>query len=787
MIPQGLEQYPQFILCNDKKIPLNPHTLQVCDAHDPRNWCTAEQAITLSALTGYRIGYVITTQDPFFACDLDKCIEPNGTISPLAQTFLQAFPGCYREISVSGTGFHIFGIAGPQEHSCKNTTYNIELYTSGRYIALTGTSSSGSALCDPGLNYKWLVDNYFPPGPTGPAVEWTDKPVPEYTGPTDDTVLIEKMLRSRSAANTWADGVPITDLWENNIPVLAARWPSSDPKKTHDASSADASLLIRLAWWTGKNCERMQRIFGMSALSKRDKWQNRQDYRQRTILNAVAKCTEVYNAGGVPEPTGTIVADPILFDDPELPRITREMFPGVLGNMIFEVAKTSETPAELPAMLGIAAVATACQKKFSVSPEKKYFEPLCIWTIAALPSGNRKSFVQKSMSDPLYEWEKSRGEEVKKNIAAAITQQKNQAARIKSLRSKYAKPATSPHDLPAIESEIKDLEANEIQIPLMPQIWAQDITPENLGTVMADHGQKMSILSSEGGIFDIIAGRYNNNIPNLDLFLQAHSGDPVRVNRGSRDEVLMGHPLLTMGLSPQPEVLRGLASGKGFRGRGLLARPLYMLPPSPLGHRTLQAEPINEFLRDDYSMMLTELLNIPQPEDNPQVITLSSGAYSVWKSFQMEVEIELRPGGKFEHIKDWGSKLPGAAARIAGLFHCVEKRAAGEISTEVMTMALYLAAVLSDHAVAVFGLIGTDSETEKAKKVWKWIERNRKPVFSRRDCHQGVKGTIHNSDAMDAPLKILEGRYYIQAIPAQIKVGRPSQEYQVNPKLTVGW
>ena len=34
----------------------------------------------------------------------------------------------------------------------------------------------------------------------------------------------------------------------------------------------------------------------------------------------------------------------------------------------------------------------------------------------------------------------------------------------------------------------------------------------------------MSILSAEGGIFDLMAGRYSNGIPNLgSLFLQGHS------------------------------------------------------------------------------------------------------------------------------------------------------------------------------------------------------------------------------------------------------------------------
>ena len=108
---------------------------------------------------------------------------------------------------------------------------------------------------------------------------------------------------------------------------------------------------------------------------------------------------------------------------------------------------------------------------------------------------------------------------------------------------------------------------------------------------MAEQGEKAAALSSEGGIFDIMGGRYSRGMPNLDIFLQGHAGDAVRVERRSREPVYMDEPALTMGLSPQPEILRGLVDKPGFRGRGLLARFLYLIPKSTLGYRTLEQHP----------------------------------------------------------------------------------------------------------------------------------------------------------------------------------------------------
>ena len=70
-------------------------------------------------------------------------------------------------------------------------------------------------------------------------------------------------------------------------------------------------------------------------------------------------------------------------------------------------------------------------------------------------------------------------------------------------------------------------------IPHLPQLWTSDVTPERLGTILADNDERMAWLSSEGGIFEMLGGRYSKGIPNLDLVLKAHIGDSERVDRGS--------------------------------------------------------------------------------------------------------------------------------------------------------------------------------------------------------------------------------------------------------------
>jgi hypothetical protein len=182
---------------------------------------------------------------------------------------------------------------------------------------------------------------------------------------------------------------------------------------------------------------------------------------------------------------------------------------------------------------------------------------------------------------------------------------------------------------------------------------------------------------SEGGIFDLLAGRYSSGIPNLDLVLKAWSGDAERVDRGGRPPVFLREPLLSIGLSPQPDLLRGLATRPGFRGRGLLGRFLFLLPPSPLGFRTLEARPMGATTEAAFRAGVGAMLNWPLATDDEgrprrHVIRLSREAREAWLEFARAMESTMRPGGDFEHATDWAGKAPGQAARLAGVLHCIE-------------------------------------------------------------------------------------------------------------------
>ncbi|MBI3129505.1 MAG: DUF3987 domain-containing protein [Candidatus Tectomicrobia bacterium] len=500
---------------------------------------------------------------------------------------------------------------------------------------------------------------------------------------------------------------------------------------------------------------------------------------------------------GIPdEPSILFEGPPVPLDAPDLPPLCPELFPGFLGGMIKATAQATETPPELAGLLGLAAVAACVQGKAVVCPSPDYREPLCLYVAPALDSGNRKTSVLMEMTRPLREWERKRADEIQPEADKAASMRKTLEARADYLRKQAAKAESL--ELENLTVEIEEVERKIPEIPVLPRLWAQDVTPERLGALMAENQERIALISDEAGIFEILEGRYSGGIPNLDLFLQGHAGAPVRVDRGSRKAVYLQSPCLTLALSPQPEVIRGLALKPGFRGRGLLARFLYALPPSPLGWRKLTSKPTPQSVRDAYARGLRALLDTPSVigedgEPVPVVFEFSDDAFSEWREFSAATERELREDGEYAQITDWAGKLPGAAARIAGLLHCVQHAGAVSfptaISRDTVQSALEIAAILSKHALAAFGLMGADPAIEGAKRVWRWIKTSRVKSFTARECFQALKGTFGRMGELQPALAVLVERAYIAEAPREKcnVPGRPSKTYTVNPALTEEW
>lgn len=292
------------------KFPTDYRTGRVVSAHDPQYWTDFATA----AETDQPVGFVFAPSDPFWFLDIDNCAISGGW-SAESQRLCGLLAGAAIEVSQSGTGLHIIGVGVPPTHGCRNDTYGLEFYHSGRFVALTGQFTVGNCATDCSAVLPALVASYFPAtAATESAAEWSDGPDPEWNGPVDDLEIVRRAMMSKSANSAFGHSACFADLWEADERVLGLAYPDANGR-AYNASSADAALAQHLAFWTGKDCERIDRIMRMSGLL-RDKWDRKSDpYLERTILAAVSRQVDVLQDKALQLPTvsgGASTADHML-------------------------------------------------------------------------------------------------------------------------------------------------------------------------------------------------------------------------------------------------------------------------------------------------------------------------------------------------------------------------------------------------------------------------------------------------------------------------------------------
>lgn len=265
----------------------------------PQNWVTYQvAAATLQTLHAsrpplpnprqgdvtYTLGFYLTEECNLWFFDLDHAVV-GGAVSPVADALVKRFPGAMLEWSSSLRGMHVIG-SGPvpphrtkpeKEVAIKLAPLQLEFYNYGRGIAFGFHLDHAAGCADSVHDCTALIKEFFP---------YTEKKVgssvrrPEWVGPEDDDELIRRFLNARSgAASAFGGRATLQQLW------------NGDAEKTNDN---DMSLAAHLAFWTGCDGDRIERLMRRSGMV-RDKWDSHRTYlRELTINGACASCERVY-------------------------------------------------------------------------------------------------------------------------------------------------------------------------------------------------------------------------------------------------------------------------------------------------------------------------------------------------------------------------------------------------------------------------------------------------------------------------------------------------------------
>lgn len=277
---------------------------------DPSCWLTYKEAMDAKEKWNFSgIGVIFSNSglvSQIVGVDFDYCLTEEGKIKQgmgvIGQFIAEA--QSYTEISPSGRGLHVYFKLAPGQTvnlvhkrtpvSALKDFPAVEVYEDGRFFTVTNSPFQGLeydlrtvtaeeliALLGI-LGYPWQSEEEKKQTEIAERRAAEGVPNEDYISPFDtDEKLIRAMFISRN-------GDSIRELYNGDI-----------SRYSDDASKADMAMCAHLAFWCGKNKERMRRIWLASPLGNRQKTQSRPDYQDRTLDAAINNCQEVYRSSAV--------------------------------------------------------------------------------------------------------------------------------------------------------------------------------------------------------------------------------------------------------------------------------------------------------------------------------------------------------------------------------------------------------------------------------------------------------------------------------------------------------
>lgn len=494
-------------------------------------------------------------------------------------------------------------------------------------------------------------------------------------------------------------------------------------------------------------------------------------YKNKVVTNPNYTKPEEYN-----KPAEIKWDTPIPFEKPALPTFPVDALPKIIKDYVVAVAETTQTPVDMAATASLAIMSLCMQGRYKVIGKADWNEPVNLYTLIIAEASERKSAIIGLMLRPINEYELKYNQDNGYRFEASRIHKSALEIKKKTIENQFAKGKATENDVTEVSKQLDSFKEVKPK-----KLYVDDITTEKLTSVLADSDGKTAIISTEGGIFDVLAGMYNKSV-NIDVFLKSYSGDSIRVDRIGRSGSFIKHPTLTILLSVQPSVLSQLISNTTFEGKGLTTRFLYALPESLIGKRKFHTSPIPLEVSRLYDMKIKDVLNEEENLIDNQIVRLSSEASAIFEAFHDENEKIM---GENTEIKTWRGKLVGNVLRISALLARFNKDQFNPffditpplvVSKDDMANAILIGRYYIEHAKASYSLMGIDPINKQAEYVLANIKKNGFYEFSKRDILRASR-SFKTVESLTPVLNRLVEYGYIQVK----QTNKKTESYLSNP------
>lgn len=448
-----------------------------------------------------------------------------------------------------------------------------------------------------------------------------------------------------------------------------------------------------------------------------------------------------------------------------------DVLPDTIRAAVEEVQAFAQAPVAMVATSALSALSMAAQALFDVKRAEKLTGPIGLFTLVIADSGERKTTCDEFFMPTIRQWEHRQSETMRPALEGYEADKAAWNAEREGLLSAIKNAGKKGKPCDGLKRELANLQADKPEPPRVPRLIYSDITPEELGYLLAKQWPSGAIASSEAGtVLGSHAMTGDSAMRNMARLNDLWSGQEIQSDRRTSESWKARCARLTMGLQVQESTLRSFfdKSAGLARGTGFLARFLVAWPESTQGTRMFRDAPASWPRLDRYHQVLERILSIPVAMDEdgaltPAMLPLTVEAKVAWVAYHDEVEKCLSAGGDFHGVRDVASKSADNAARLAALFHIFE-HGSGAVSLDAMEAGCMVAAWHLHESRRFFGEVAMPTELSDAMRVIRWaVEYCRAQGGSEvatRDLQR--LGPVRNKDRLDAALRELQGYHHIR-------------------------
>jgi hypothetical protein len=758
--------------------------------NNPSTWSTRPEAVK-AVLAGKAngIGFALTDTE-IGAVDLDDCRDAEtGAVDAWARTMISAAPNAYHEVTVSGTGLRIIGIAnGAAAHkkfsiSGARPSAAVEVYRRAvRYITVSGLEISR---CKELPNIDALIDDIVArhdkgrdDGANGFDFDENDRnekveeePRPEWT--EREEARVRTALTSIPAVDrqTWLHvGMALHWTgWNDKARTIWDDWSKTAPEKFDEKDQATT--------WRGFRSQRdkAKTLATLFALAIESGW----DSAVETLGH------EESSAAGSPHSWDD--PDTSILDDRrgDLPAFPLDVLSPSWQEWATNAAHGAGSAVDhvMVPLLAVASSLVGAARRVQAS--KSWSEPMTCWTAMVGASGTSKTPGLDVSKRALAKIEHDRRTKIAELRRKYETEAERAKAKYKAWKEAVAEATENGMPPPPMPSDA-DVPDGFVE----PRLYVADATVQKLAVLLQARPCGILLICDElAGLF-LNMTRYANGGSDREFWLESWNGKPYVVERIGRNFAIP-HLLIGMTGGFQPDKL-----ARSFKGDadGLYTRLLFGWPEKP-PYRPL-TDAVEE-VEVEFENSLVRLINLTADDEGELIATavpLSSQARESFEQFRKNVDaghaaLDGREG-------EWWAKTPAHVLRLAGTLAYLDwaRRTAGQaivVAEPNRIEKLFLDGAIRlvrdyfwPHARAALRQIGLSEQHANARRALRWLRANHKTEVSREEVRRIALSRNLDADATEKLLARLVKAGWLRLVTIKT-AGRPSRRWQVNPKISL--